>query len=159
MGLNIQYMKKIIMSLLFCLVAAAALQAQIRKIPSDVTNAFKTMYPKAADVEWKDRLAYFEAQFEDNGSNMTVDFNNKGKWQKTEKALSQEEVPAAVMNGFKKSKYASPDDWKMGDVITMVTKDDKSTEYRIYVDKVDGLQKKYLFFSPSGQLKKEALTL
>lgn len=152
-------MKKIVLSLLFCLMAAATLQAQIRKVPSDVTNAFKAKYPDASDVEWKDRITYFEAQFKDNGSDMTVDYNNKGVWQKTEKALSQDAVPAAVMSGFKKSKYASPDDWKMGDVVTMVTKEDKSTQYRVYVDKVDGLQKKYLFFSPSGQLKKESLTL
>ncbi len=152
-------MKKIVFSLLFCLLMTGLVQAQIRKVPSDVTNSFKAKYPGAKDVEWKDRLTYFEAQFKQGGKDMTVDFNNKGEWQKTEKALTASETPAAVLDGFKKSKYASPDEWKMGDVVTMVTKDDKSTQYRVYVDKVSGVQKKYLFFSPSGQLEKESLTL
>ena len=141
------------------LTIAGALQAQLRKVPSDVTNAFKSKYPNAQDVEWKDRLAYFEVQFKQDGSNMTVDYNSKGEWQKTEKAISFDEAPAAIKDGLSKSKYASPDEWKPGDVVTIVTKEDKSTQYRVYVDKVGGVQKKYLFFSPSGQLEKETFTL
>ncbi len=152
-------MKKIVLALTLCILTAGALQAQIRKVPSDVTNAFKAKYPGAKDVEWKDRLTYFEAQFKDDGTDMTVDFKTNGDWQKSEKALSPTEVPAAVMDGFKKSKYSSPDEWKMGDVVTLITKDDKSTQYRVYVDKVDGLQKKYLYFNTKGQLEKESLTL
>lgn len=152
-------MKKIVFVLLLSLAAVTVTQAQIRKIPSDVTNAFKAKYPNAKDVEWKDKLTAFDAQFKDNGKNMTVTFNSKGEWQKTEKALTFDEAPAAVKDGLAKSKYASRDEWKPGDVVTMITKDDNSTQYRVYVDKVGGVQKKYLFFNPSGQLEKETLTL
>ena len=152
-------MKKIVFSLLLSLAIAGALQAQLRKVPSEVTNAFKAKYPKATDVEWKDRVAFFEAQFKQDGSNMTVDYNNKGQWQKTEKAISFDAAPAAIKDGLSKSKYGSADDWKTGDVVTIVTKEDKSMQYRVYVDKVGGVQKKYLFFAPSGKLEKEALTL
>ncbi len=110
-------------------------------------------------MEWKDKLSGFDAQFKDNGKNMTVSFNNKGEWQKTEKALTFDETPAAVKDGLAKSKYASRDEWKPGDVVTLITKNDNSTQYRVYVDKVGGIQKKYLFFNPSGRLEKEALTL
>ncbi len=152
-------MKKILSAVLFCFIMAGAVQAQLRKIPSDVTNAFKAKYPAATDVEWKDKLTVFDAQFKDNGKNMTVSFNNKGEWQKTEKALTFDEAPAAVKDGLAKSKYASRDEWKPGDVVTMITKNDNNIQYRVYVDKVNGIQKKYLFFNPSGQLEKEALTL
>ncbi len=154
-----QHMKKIVVSLLLSLTLGGALQAQLRKVPADVTNAFKAKYPKATDVEWKDRLAFFEVQFKQDGSNMTVDYNSKGEWQKTEKAISFDEAPAAVKDGLSKSKYASRDEWKPGEVVTIVTKPDNSMQYRVYVDKVGGVQKKYLFFNTSGQLEKETLTL
>ena len=152
-------MKKIFFSLFLCFLMVGALQAQIRKVPADVTNAFKTKYPAATDVEWKDRLAFFEVQFKDDGTDMTVDYNNKGEWQKTEKAMGFDAAPAAVKDGLSKSKYASRDEWKPGDVVTLVTKNDKSTQYRVYVDKVGGVQKKYLYFNPDGRLDKESLTL
>ena len=152
-------MKKITFALLLCLLIAGATKAQIRKIPSDVTNAFKAKYPDAKDVEWKDKITVFDAQFKENGTNMTVSFNNKGEWQKTEKALTFASAPAAVKDGLAKSKYASREEWKPGEVVTMITKQDNSTQYRVYVDKVGGVQKKYLFFNPSGQLEKESLTL
>ncbi|MDQ2752392.1 MAG: PepSY-like domain-containing protein [Bacteroidota bacterium] len=152
-------MKKIVFALLFLFIFAGATKAQLRKVPADVTNALKAKYPSAENVEWKDKLTGFDAQFKDGDKNMTVTFNNKGEWQKTEKALTFEETPAAVKDGLSKSKYASPDEWKPGDVVTMITKSDKSVQYRVYVDKVGGIQKKYLFFNPSGRLEKEALTL
>ncbi len=152
-------MKKLVFALLFLSIFAGATNAQLRKIPADVTNAFKAKYPHATDVEWKDKLTGFDAQFKEGDKNMTVTFNNKGEWQKTEKALTFDETPAAVKEGLSKSKYANHDEWKQGDVVTMITKNDNSVQYRVYVDKVGGIQKKYLFFNPSGRLEKEALTL
>jgi len=153
-------MKKILFSLLCCLMIAGAVQAQIRKVPADVTNAFKAKFPNAKDIEWKDRLTFFRAEFKDNnGVSMSADFDSKGEWQETEKALSFDEAPAAVKEGLSKSKYASASEWKPGNTVMVITKNDKSTQYRVYVDKVDGVQKKYLYFNTSGQLEKEALTL
>lgn len=152
-------MKKILFVMLLSTAITGALQAQIRKVPAEVTNSLKTKYPNATNVEWKDRLTGFDATFKNGSDDMTVSYNNKGEWTKTEKGISASETPAAVMDGFKKSKYSSPSDWKMGDVVTVITKEDKSTQYRVYVDKVDGIQKKYLFFAPSGKLERESLTL
>ncbi len=152
-------MKKVLVSLLLLLLVAGGAQAQFRKVPSDVTNAFKTKFPEAKDVEWKDRLTAFKAGFTLNGINMSASFNSKGEWQETEKALSFEEAPASIKEGLAKSKYASPDEWKTGDVVTLITRNDSTKLYRVYVDKVDGIQKKYLFFNESGQMIKEALTL
>lgn len=152
-------MKKILLALLLGTTLTTALQAQIRKVPAEVTNSLKAKYPNASNVEWKDKLTGFDASFKDAGADMTVSYNNKGELLKTEKGIASSEAPAAVMDGFKKSKYSSPDDWKMGDVVTVITKTDNTVQYRVYVDKVDGIQKKYLYFAPSGKLEKETLTL
>ena len=152
-------MKKIVSLLALCLVVLLSAHAQIRKIPAEVTDAFKAKFPAAEAVEWKDKLTFFQANFKDNGTPLTVDFSSKGEWQQTEKGLTYDDVPAAVKDGFKKSKYADAGEWKPGETVTMVTKSDKSTLYRVYVDKKGGLQKKYLFFSTSGHLEKETLTL
>lgn len=152
-------MKKIAFSLLLCVAFSFMGHAQLRKIPSDVTDAFKAKFPNAAEVEWKDKLLFFEVNFKDGKTDMTADFNTKGEWQETEKAMTFAEAPAAIKDGLSKSKYASPDEWKPGEVVTEITKNDKSVQYRVYVDKVGGIQKKYLYFSPAGRLEREAYTL
>ena len=152
-------MKKILSLFALCLVIAAGTNAQIRKIPAEATEALKAKFPNAQKVDWKDKLTYFEASFDDNGVATTADFSSKGEWQQTEKGFSYAEAPAAVKDGFKKSKYADADEWKPGETVTKIMKSDNSILYRVYVDKKGGIQKKYLFFNTSGQLEKEALTL
>lgn len=152
-------MKRLFLLVTCCVVLLASVHAQLRKIPAEVTSALKAKFPNAQKVEWKDKLTYFEASFDDNGVATTADFSSKGEWQQTESGLSWDAAPAAVKDGFKKSKYADANDWKMGETVTKVVKSDNSVLYRIYVDKVDGIQKKYLYFNTSGQLEKETLTL
>ncbi len=152
-------MKKILSLFAFCLVLVAGVNAQIRKIPAEATEALKAKFPNAQKVDWKDKLTYFEANFEDNGVATTADFSSKGEWQQTERGLTYAEAPAAVKDGFKKSKYADANEWKPGETVTKIVKSDNSTLYRVYVDKKGGVQKKYLFFNTAGQLEKEALTL
>ena len=152
-------MKRLFFLVTCCLALIISADAQLRKIPADVTSALKDKFPNAQKVEWKDKLTYFEANFDDNGVATTADFSTKGEWQQTERGMTWDETPTAVKDGFKKSKYADPDDWKMGETVTKIVKSDNSTDYRIYVDKVGGIQKKYLYFSPSGQLEKESFTV
>jgi hypothetical protein len=157
---NNTYMTRLFFLLACCLtLLISTANAQLRKIPAEATTALKEKFPNAQKVEWKDKLTYFEANFEDNGVATTATFSNKGDWQQTERGLTYEETPDAVKDGFKKSKYASADDWKMGETVTKIVKSDDSVLYRVYVDKVGGIQKKYLYFNTSGQLEKETLTL
>lgn len=152
-------MKRLFFLVACCVVFMVSANAQLRKIPAEATSALKVKFPNAQNVEWRDKLTYFEANFDDNGVATTADFSNKGELQQTETGLTWEETPAAVKDGFKKSKYADPDDWKMGDKITKIVKSNNDVDYRIYVDKVNGIQKKYLYFSSTGQLEKESFTL
>ncbi|HRH61212.1 MAG TPA: PepSY-like domain-containing protein [Chitinophagaceae bacterium] len=145
-------MKKTILFLLLIAFGATASFAQLRKVPAEVTDAFKAKYPGAEKVEWKDKITFFEAQFTMDGSEMTADFSNEGKWKESQKKIEFEALPTAVKDGFKKSKFA---DWTPGSV-TYIMKDDKDPEYKIYVEKSSLVQKKFLFFAVDGQLNREA---
>ncbi|HRH51388.1 MAG TPA: PepSY-like domain-containing protein [Panacibacter sp.] len=145
-------MKRRFLLLLFVLVAAIA-HAQIRKIPAEVTDAFAARYPHAEKVSWRDKVSYFEAQFMLNGFEMSAGFNSKGDWQRTERKIKFSDLPDDVEDGFLKSKYA---DWEKGSVVE-IDEDSEPVIYRIVVKK--NIQKKYLFFTTSGKLNREALTL
>jgi len=129
-------------------------EAQIRKIPAAVTEAFKARYPHAEKVVWKDEITSFEAQFTLNGFAMTADFNSKGEWQNSEKKIKFTDLPAAVNDGFKKSKYA---DWETTNIVE-IDKNSESLQYRIEVKK-SAVQKKYLFFNTNGRLIRDAITI
>ncbi len=146
-------MKKIFCSFLF---SAAVLfsNAQIRKIPSDVTDAFATRYPHATHVEWKDKLQYFEASFELNESNLTADFSSNGDWQKSEREIEQDDLPDEVKDGFDKSKYT---DWQTNGFYE-IQELGKPLQYRINVQK-SGIQKKNLIFDVDGKLLREIINL
>ncbi len=143
-------MKKTI-CLMILFAAAFTSFSQLRKVPSEVTNAMKEKYPDAQNVEWKDKLTFFEASFTLDGTEMTADFSNKGEWQETDKKMDFNDLPAAVKDGFQKSKFA---DWTPGSV-TKIEKNDKSIQYKVYAEKSSIIQKKFLYFNQEGQLIKD----
>ena len=148
-------MKKTILFLLFIAgLGYGNLYAQIRKIPAEVTEAFKAKYPDAQKVEWKAEISDFEATFTLNGFEMTAEFSSKGKWKETNKKMNFDAVPNAVKDGFKKSKYA---DWAITSVVE-IDKNSESLQYRIEVKK-SAVQKKYLFFNTNGKLVRDAVTI
>lgn len=140
--------------LMIFLFAATAVSAQIRKIPVEVTEAFRIRYPHAEKVEWKDKLSNFQASFTLNGFKMTAEFSSKGEWERTEREITMEDLPAEVRDGFRKSKYA---DWPTGSVAE-IDVNNEGLKYRIFVRK-SGTNKKYLFFDTTGRLLKENSTL
>jgi len=142
------------LTLLLILLISGFAQAQIRKIPAAVTEAFKARYPHAEKVVWKDEITSFEAQFTLNGFAMTADSNSKGEWQNSEKKIKFTDLPAAVNDGFKKSRYA---DWETTNVVE-IDKNSESLQYRIEVKK-SAVQKKYLFFDTNGRLIRDAITI
>ena len=147
------YMKRTFFSLLLLSVFVFG-DAQIRKIPAEVTDAFAARYPHAAKVEWKDKLQYFEAGFELNGSQISADFSSKGEWQGSERIMSFDELPDEVKDGFSKSKYAGWDKKSVSEIQQL----GKPLQYKITIAKSD-LQKKNLFFDANGKLLKDNMTL
>ena len=128
--------------------------AQVRKIPAAVTEAFRNRYPHAVNVEWKDRLSCFEADFELNNSNMVTKFSTDGSWQSTERDIDFNDLPATVKDGFSKSKCA---DWEIKN-ITEVQTMAEPLQFKMIVKK-GSLQKKSLLFASNGKLMKEGVAL
>ena len=149
-------MKRIIPSLLFVLSLALTnnVLAQVRSVPATVTEAFKSKYPNASNVEWKDKLSGFVALFDNNGGHYEARFNNKAVWQYTEQTIDENTLPAAVKDGYNKSKWA---EWDI-DGITKIELPGDKVQYRLHVVKSD-LQKKNLLFNSEGRLLKDNITL
>jgi len=132
----------------------AALEAQVRKIPASVTESFKQKYPGASNVEWKDKLTGFTANFELSGKPCEARFNNKGTWQSTEQKMEKDALPAPVKDGYGKSKYA---DWPVKYAYKIELPGD-TVQYKILAVKSD-LQRKNLLFNSDGRLLKDNATL
>ncbi len=149
-------MKRYLVLLFACAGLALTLSsaAQIRKIPADVTDAFKTRYPHAEKVEWKDKISSFEAGFILNGFEMTANFSSRGDWERSEKKANFADLPEAVKAGFEKSKYTG---WEKTAAVE-IDEISKPLFYRVLIKK-SGVQKKYLFFDNNGRLNREAVTL
>ena len=141
---------KTILSLVLVLFLGAQADAQIRKIPSAVTEAFKTKYSAASNVEWKDRITSFSAVFEANGKKQEAFFDSDGEWKYTYIDIEDTEIPEAVTEGLDKSKY---DEWDV-ERVQKIEKNDNTTEYRIIVKKGD-IRKKSLLFTSDGKLRKD----
>ncbi|THU33425.1 hypothetical protein FAM09_25070 [Niastella caeni] len=151
-------MKKIIY---YCLALCVAVtlystgHAQVRKVPAEVTEAFRSKYPMATNIEWRDRLSGFTASFDLNNAHYEAKFTNKGFWQNTENKIPEAELPDAVKDGFQKSKYA--EEWTIKNVYKIAMKEEK-TQYRVEIEKND-IQKKHLFFDPNGRLLRDNIKL
>jgi hypothetical protein len=146
-------MKKNLFGLVFIFITVFA-QAQLRKIPADVTDAFSSRYPHAKKVEWRDRLQYFEATFQLNGSSICASFSSNGEWEGSERVMEFNDLPEDVRDGFLKSKYA---DWKKS-AISEAMELGKPLQYKISVQR-SGIQKKCLHFDANGRLLKENISL
>src|SRR6476619_1919308 len=88
--------KTILLFALLITLGAVKSFAQIRKVPAEVTDAFKAKYPDAKNVEWKDKVTSFQADFKLNDAEMTTDFSPKGEWQETAKKMDYDALPGAV---------------------------------------------------------------
>jgi len=141
-------------ALLSITVTTNDVQAQIRKVPAAVTDAFKAKYPSADEVEYKDRLSFFLIDFEMDDVSYQARFSSKGEWMQTEKAIDEEDLPAAVQDGFEKSKYS---DWEITETAE-VEYSDEHIEYKISI-KRSSIEKKYLFFNEKGKLLRDLITL
>lgn len=144
----------LVLALALILTSGTVSFAQVRKIPSEVTEAFKQKYPAASNVEWRDKLSNFSAVFESDNVQYEARFNSKGEWQLTENEIDESDIPEAVRDGYDKSKYA---DWEIGKV-HKIELSDGSFQYRVEAVKND-VRKKNLYFNSDGRLVKDRITI
>jgi hypothetical protein len=80
-------------------------------LPENVHKEFAKKYPAAQSVKWDSESANeWESEFKMDGKKMSACFDNSGKWIESETAISEKELPVAVINtlntefqGYKKS--------------------------------------------------------
>ncbi|HUR10260.1 MAG TPA: PepSY-like domain-containing protein [Flavitalea sp.] len=133
---------------------AGSSYAQLRKIPAEVTEAFKDKYAMANDLEWRDKLRGFQASFELNGQKHLANFTNDGIWESTETEIDVDDLPSVVKDSYEKSKYS---EWEIG-IVQKIEMPEEKIQYRVQAVKSD-IRKKNLYFSTEGRLLKDKLTL
>jgi hypothetical protein len=149
-------MKKIIAVVMAMMVFAVVnhTQAQLRKVPAEVTEAFKERYPDTKNVEWKDKITAFQAIYEMNNVKYISKFSSKGEWQQTEKEIDEDALPAAVKDGYGKSKFT---EWELKSV-SFIESNNSDVQYRLFIRK-SSVEKKYLYFDKDGKLIKDSITI
>jgi len=128
--------------------------AQIRKIPSTVTEALKVQYPKADSIEWSDKITGYSATFTEGDKKLVAYYKNDASWERTEEEISFDDLPGDVKDAKEKSKYS---EWENGVVQKIILPGEKF-QYRVQVVKNE-IQKKNLYFAPNGKMIKEKITL
>ncbi len=146
--------KQLIVFVAAVLLMASTGFSQLRKIPAEVTEAFKIKYPAAKNVSWNDKITSFEASFNEEHAKQRASFSSKGEWKKTEKDWTSATMPAAIREGYKATKYA---DWTIKSV-TEITENDDKHEFRLAIVK-STLKKKNIYLNADGDLLREAVTL
>lgn len=127
---------------------------QVTSVPQSAKDNFAKQYPAAENVNWDNDVVNVNVRFTLNGENMNAEYSNKGIWKNTFQATTYENLPAAVQDGFKKSKYA---DREVTDT-KIIHYPAGVTQYRIRAEKND-VEKKYLYFDGNGKLLRDAITL
>jgi len=146
--------KPFIIALLLCVNFVSISYAQIRSIPSQVTESLKTKYPNSSNVTWNDRITSYLAIFEIDSKKYEARFDSKGNWLATETSIDESLLPEEVKDGLQKSKYA---DWTIRNVYNIELPGNE-WQYRILVSKSD-LQKKNLLYGSNGRLIRDNITL
>ena len=73
--------------------------------PSAVHEAFSKKFPGVSAVEWdKENAREWEAEFEQNGKQLSANFRTDGAWLETETEILVSELPASVQAALKGKK-------------------------------------------------------
>lgn len=150
-------MKNLIINVLFaCSIGLLSnvLSAQPLKekdMPSAVLNAYKAKFPnaKTTKCEYKKDKKEYRIDCVNDNYITEVTYSQNGKWIKTEKDISEEELPKTVIDSYVKSKYAKGNISKVKEISRY---DSKDKEYKFKVD--TGNTKYQLKYSASGKLLK-----
>lgn len=83
-------------------VLAISLVACGQTPPKSVTDNFNSKFSGATKVKWdQEEENEWEAEFKMNGSEMSANFDNAGRWMETEKEMKARQLPSAVQNAVK----------------------------------------------------------
>src|SRR5688572_11937876 len=92
--------------LVLLLVVSSNSYSQVTSVPEQAKENFFKQYPDAKNVQWENDVVNVNARFEQDGSKLNAEYNNKGIWKRTLKDWSFDQLTGDIKEGFNKSKYA-----------------------------------------------------
>jgi phage gp46-like protein len=95
-------MKKMAFSLIVLLASIASTQAQEKKVPTSVVNAFKKAHPNTK-VSWDIEEDGYEAEFKMNGKNASENYSLNGEKMATEIEIEATELPKKAVQYIEKN--------------------------------------------------------
>jgi len=66
------------------------------KIPSAIQNSFRTAHAEVKDESWEKDGDYFEAEYDKNGMEQTILYDNSGNVIRTESEISNKDIPSTI---------------------------------------------------------------
>ena len=93
-------MKKLILPILMLLAIGTYSECYSQvKVPEKVTKAFSKKFPNAQKVKWgMENADEYEADFVNNGRQISANFKTNGKWVETEQDISASALPGEIHN-------------------------------------------------------------
>lgn len=96
-------MKKIILLVLMLFMAGAYTATFGQNVPSVVKMAFSKKFPKAQNIKWGMENSHeYEADFVNNGQQLSANFKTNGKWVETEQDISIKALPNEIKEAVKR---------------------------------------------------------
>ncbi len=97
-------MKNSLLFLAFCLTNGLSLLAQ-KTPPTAVVAAFNKQFTTVKDLDWeREKNGDWEAEFDQNGTEISANFSPDGKWLETETEIKFSDFPAPVQSALKGKK-------------------------------------------------------
>lgn len=126
-------MKYPIFILCALLMVASVKPAQGQNTPQEVKEAFEANYPDITKVKWNQDNEVYEADFNYNGRSYRSVYTSDGQWVEDYTIIRDNEIPAAVKDGFTASEYRY---WNI-DNISRVSLPNAETVYRYHLNYED----------------------
>jgi Putative beta-lactamase-inhibitor-like, PepSY-like len=130
-------MKNTLLFLAFCLTNGLSLLAQ-KTPPTAVVAAFNKQFTTVKDLDWeREKNGDWEAEFDQNGTEISANFSPDGKWLETETEIKFSDFPAPVQAALKGKKVKEA---------AKILRADGTTVYEAEVKRKD------LIFDAAGKL-------
>lgn len=137
--------------ILFMVLLMASAQSFAGNPPQNIADAFKKMYPQAANISWSQQGDYFVAEFTKNKLETEVWFNNRANRVMTQTDLETADLLSpAVYNSFAIGRYSA---WQV-DNVTLVEFPHCTPVSVIEVEQNNMPGEYQLFYSQDGVLQR-----
>jgi uncharacterized membrane protein YkoI len=96
-------MKQSIIFFRVCMFGSVAFAQKMKEsdVPASVKQNFAKVFPKAVGVKWaKENSEELEAEFKQEGKEMSANFKLDGTWAATETEIKKSELPKGVQNAL-----------------------------------------------------------